>query len=281
MELTAALLSGGKPRRIFESTAVQAFEIALRLGGGDRAAVAADYAMTALICHHGTLAFAMPDYAAWGKKMDEQAEPDSRERVIADCYSSWIYWTAREMGKCWELRERALEVARKIQDPDALANAMFCFIVVGGPIDLEMERFKVARELQDIPRANVRPPLLGQLLYSLAEIFVNHGDRETADRIWKELDEYANRVGDPFVRGWQTICEGYRLAMRGDLEAGLALGRALTDNAEALGIPVWGQLVGAWTRSFCLVDLGRRRTARGQLGVEQLAVRRRNPGRQP
>jgi class 3 adenylate cyclase/pimeloyl-ACP methyl ester carboxylesterase len=257
MELARVLGSSGQAKRVFEVVSPQAFEIALRLGGGERAAVAADFALVAMIYHHGSVAFAMPEYRSWGEKMDEHAPPDSRERVIADCQNSWIHWTAMEQAKCWQLRRRALDLARKIKDPEALALAMFCFIVVGGPMDWEEERLKVAQELQDLPRASIRPALLGQLLYSLAEIFVNNGDREAADRIWKELDEYAKRVGDPFVHAWQVICEGYRLGMRGEMEKVVALGRDLSDNAEALGIPTWGQLVGAWTRSSALADLGR------------------------
>jgi hypothetical protein len=49
------------------------------------------------------------------------------------------------------------------------------------------------------------PQHVSQLLYSLAEIFINSGDRAAADRYWNELDAYAARVPDPYAHSWQVF----------------------------------------------------------------------------
>jgi serine/threonine protein kinase/class 3 adenylate cyclase/pimeloyl-ACP methyl ester carboxylesterase len=257
MELAACLLSGGEPKRLFESVAPEAFAIAERLGGGVRAARAAEQAVWAALYHWGSVSFVMPEYRAWCERVDKHAPPESRERVMADCFISWTHWTLKDQETCWQLRRHALELARRIGDPDALSYAMFSFIVVGGPIDWEEERFQVAQELRDVPRSGLAPVLLSQMLYSLAEIFVNHGDRATADRYWSELDEYVKRVPDPYAHSWQVLCESYRLLMRGEHEKVVEVSQELAANATALGIELWGQLMGAWSASGALTDLGR------------------------
>ena len=257
MELATCLLSGGEPKRVFESVVPEAFAIAERLGGGVRAARAAEQGAWAALYHWGSVSFAMPEYRGWCERMDKHAAPDSRERVIADCFISWTLWTLKEQEACWQLRRRALELARRLSEPEALAYAMFSFIVVGGPQKWDQERLQVAKELQDTPRSGMGPQHVSQLLYSLAEIFINSGDRASADRYWNELDAYAARVPDPYAQSWQVFCEIIRLYMRGEIEKGLEIAQGLSANASALGIELWGQLLGTWSASIGLGHLGR------------------------
>jgi len=257
MELATCLLSGGEPKRVSESVIPDAFEIAERLGGGVRAARAAEMGAWALIYDQGSVAFAMPGYRMWCERVDEHAAPESRERVMADCLISWTHWTLKDQKTCWELRRRGLELARRLREPEALAYAMFSFIVVGGPQKWDKERLQVAKELQDTPRAGMAPQHVAQLLYSLAEIFANSGDRASADRYWSELDAYAERVPDPYVHSWQVFCEIIRLYMRGEIEKGVDISQNLTASASALGIELWGQLMGTWASSVGLGHLGR------------------------
>jgi class 3 adenylate cyclase len=257
MELALSLLSAGEPKRVFESVAERAYEAAERLGGGARAARAAEQALLALIYHWGSISFTMPEYRMWHERADKHAAPESRERVMADCFISWTHWTLKDQETCWKLRRPALELARRIGDPDALAYAMFCFIMVGGPIAWEQDRQEVAKELGAMDRSGVSPSLASQLLYSLAEISANNGDRGAADHFWGELDRYAQRVPDPYVHAWQVMCDCYRLAMKGEHEKVLEVSHGLVANAEALGIPLWGQLIGIFCASGALAHLGR------------------------
>ncbi len=199
----------------------------------------------------------MPDYRVWAERVGEHAAPDSRERVMADCLTSWTLWSMEEQEACWMLRRRALELARRLGEPDALAYAMFSFIVVGGPQKWDRERLEVAKQLQDVPRSGMAPQHVSQLLYSLAEIFLNSGERAAADRFWNELDLYAKRVPDPWAYSWQVFCEAVRLSMGGELEKGLQIAQGLAANASALGIELWGQLMGTWASNVPLSHLGR------------------------
>ena len=256
-ELTTALLSAGEPERVLADVAKRAFELAEKLGGGTRAARIAETAVWALVYQQGPPTFATPDYRAWCERIGAHAAPDSRERVLADAFLSWSYWLAKEQERCWDLRRTALDLARRLGDPEALAFAMLAFIFYGAPQRWDRERLRVAQELQDVPRSELAPNLRAQLLYSLAALLVNGGDRGSADRYWNELDGYAERVPEPYVYAWQKQSESLRLRAKGELEKTLAVAQDLVAGAGARGIPLFGQLMGGYAASPALEYLGR------------------------
>jgi class 3 adenylate cyclase len=257
MELSASLLSSGEAERVFNETVGRACELAMKLGGGIPAARAAEMAATAMIYHHGTPCFLMPEYAAWCDIMNKNAPPDSRERAMADGWTAWISWARKDSKTTWPLRKSALELARRVGDPQALAYAMFGFTVPGGPITWDEERLSAARELKDMPRTGLQPFMVGQMLWSLADVLADGGDITAAQQIWKELDDYADRVEDPYVRSWQAYALSTQAYFAGDLERSIEIGIDMDNRADSLGIPVWGRLVSSWSKSAALPTLGR------------------------
>ncbi len=260
MLLSACLLPAGEAERVLTETAKRATELGMKLGGGDFAARPAEMAAIATVYHHGVVGFAMPEYRAWCDVMDLNAPPDSRERVMADVWKSWIAWVEKDSKATWPPRRAALELARRLGDSETLAMALFAFTVPGIPIGWEPERLLAARELTEQgneTRASFAPFLTGQMLWSVADVLCDSGDIEGAQRTWRELDEYAERVDDPYVRSWQMFSLATRMAFAGELEKAAGLGDELIGHADSLGIPAWGRLVGAWLRPGGLISLGR------------------------
>jgi len=256
-KLTTALLRAGEPERVLTDVGIRAFELAEVLGGGTRAARIAETAVWALIYQQGTPTFATPDYRMWCERIGAHAAPDSRERVMADAFLSWSYWVTKQQESCWDLRRRALDLARRLGDPEALAFATLAFIFYGAPQRWDRERLRVAQELQDVPRSGLSPNLRAQLLNSLGVLFTNGGDPVSADRYWSELDSYAERVPEPYVYAWQKFSESVRLRMKGEIEKALAVAQDLAAGAGARGIPLFGQLMGGYAASPALDNLGR------------------------
>jgi class 3 adenylate cyclase len=256
-KLTAALLSAGEPERVLTGAGKQAFELAESLGRHHVAARVAETATYALIYKQGSVAFATPEYREWCEGMDRNAEPESRERVMADGLSSWIYWVAKRREKCWELRRGALDLARRLGDPEARAYATFAFCLQGGPQRWDRERVEVAREMSALTFAGLAPNIVSQCLFSLSALFAAAGDMDAARRYWNELDAYATRVQDPYVQSWQTLSNCIRLRMQGDLEGSVAAARSFAARGAAMGIEFWAQLIGAWSSSFALDAMGR------------------------
>jgi class 3 adenylate cyclase len=256
-KLATSLLSAGEPERVLTDVGRKAFELAEALGGGTRAARIAETAVWALIYAQGSVAFVTPEYRSWCERIGAHAAPESRERVIADDFLSWIYWTAKQQELCWDLRRRALDLARRLGDAEALALATFTFLFDGGPQRWDRERFQVAQELQDVPRSGLSPNLTAQFLYSLAVLFTNGGDPASADRYWGELDKYAERVPEPYVYLWQKFSESYRLRPKGELEKAVAVAQDLAVGASARGIDLFGRIMSGVAAAGALDSLGR------------------------
>jgi serine/threonine protein kinase/class 3 adenylate cyclase len=256
-ELAAALLSAGEPERVLEDTAPKACNLAESIGQGTLAARICETAVYAMIYKDGSIAFTLPTYREWCERADRNAEQESRERVMADGQLSWAHWIAREAEKCWDLRRRALDLAKRLDDREALVYAAFCFIVQGGPQRWDQERLALAREIKDVPLTGLPPNGVGQFLYSLGLLFHNAGEREISNHYWAELDSYAARVPDPYIQAWQMNGRVSRLRMDGDIEGSDKLAADFVVKSGAMGIQVWGQLMGSWSRQLSLVLLGR------------------------
>ncbi len=260
ISLSASLLPAGEAERVLTETAKRATDLGMKLGGGAFAVHPAELAAIATVYHHGVVGFAMPDYRAWCDVMDQNAPPESRERVMADVWKSWITWVQKDSKGTWPPRRAALELARRLGDTEPLAMALFAFTVPGIPIGWEPERLQAARELTEQgneTRASFAPFLTGQMLWSVADVLCDSGDIEGAQRIWRELDEYADRVDDPYVRSWQMFSLSARTYFAGELEKTADIGDDLMSRADNMGIAAWGRLVGAWLRPAALISLGR------------------------
>ena len=83
-ELAIALLSAGEPERVLTDVGKRAFELAESLGRRTTAAHIAETATYALIYQQGSVSFTTPAYREWCERMNRNAEPESRERVMAD-----------------------------------------------------------------------------------------------------------------------------------------------------------------------------------------------------
>jgi hypothetical protein len=134
---------------------------------------------------------------------------------------------------------------------------MFAFISPGGPLDVEPEQAEVVRELANMPRVGLPPSFVGQMLWAVADQFIDLGEIEAAHRIWRELDEYADRVQDPYVTSWRTFSRGTRAFFEGDFDKQIAIATDLENRAESLGIPQWGMLIAAFTRAGALARMER------------------------
>ena len=264
MALNAALLPAGEPARILSEVAPRACELGEKLGGGARVARAAEMAAIATVYINGVIGFLAPEFRSWCDIMDQHAAAGSRERVAADIWRSWTTWVMKDSKATWPVRKAALELARQLGDGEALALSVMAMTVTGRPIDWEQDCAALAREVAtagmaafrsevgqgggQIPRGSLPPFMVGQMLWSVADVLCDAGEVELAHKMWNELDAYADRVPDPYVRSWQVFAQGTRLVFAGELEQNVQLGLDLEERADALGIPAWGRLVGTWCR---------------------------------
>ncbi|MDP9238002.1 MAG: protein kinase [Chloroflexota bacterium] len=253
--LADALLSAGEPKRVSDEIAPEMFTIAERLGDSDRAGAACWLGQEALGRQDAGPVFATPEWAMWTERLYRHAAPDSRFRVNADLSAAWTHSTFRRLREFWEASAAALDMARRVGDPDTLGYAFLTFLSQGAPPELEHDRAAVAAEFATVPRTNMRPVSLATILNGQWSVFLSAGQRANADTARQELDDYARRVGDPYVQTFQLITEAGRLALGGEFEAELDLVQRFTGTAA--GAEPLGQAVAAATVSPLLARLGR------------------------
>jgi tetratricopeptide (TPR) repeat protein len=193
----------------------------------------------------------------WTERMEKYAEAEGRLRSLVDGFASWTHYARGEHRQAWTLRRRALEMGRACGDPDALAGAYFSFLIVSGPPGIEHERVAVAKESLQVSHIGARPAAQANVYFSRGALFLNAGLLAEAQTEFRELDLYAQRVGDPFVALWGAVGQCVLAAMEGEIE------RAATDlerwaaQSEALGIGDFGRQQHAWSTLIAYVDLGR------------------------
>ena len=90
---------------------------------------------------------------------------------------------------------RALELARRLDDPEALYLAALAFIV-GAPVQSEEERWALVTELAAHPHVGVSGTILGTWLQFSAMVCMDRGDRARAEGLWEELSQLAERTHD-------------------------------------------------------------------------------------
>jgi class 3 adenylate cyclase len=256
-ELTTALMSAGEPERVLADTAPLACDLAESLGQGTVAARVAESAAYALIVRDSLLTFVNPVYSEWCERVRKNATPGSREQVIGDGLLSWAPWGLRDLARCWELRRSAMDAARTVDDPEALAYAAFCFMQPGAPLRFLEERLKLAQEMKSVPNTSLAPYIRAQYLYTLGQLLVQAQDREAADRAWDELDELAARIPDPYVHAWQMLAVVARVSWAGKMEESLEIAEGFIPRAREMGIEAFGLTLSTIVTSASLAMLGR------------------------
>jgi serine/threonine protein kinase/class 3 adenylate cyclase len=268
--LSACLLAAGDAERVINETTKRGLELAEKLGVGKHACDIADLAAMAYVYQHGLTAFFMPEYAALCDVVDRHAAPGTSEHARALIWRSWIAWVAKDPKATWPPRREALDLARTLGDRATLVLATFAFTVTGNPIGWDADKLAAAREIAAgtgafAPHASgglaslgtgLPPSFVGQMLWSVADTLCDAGEIELATKVWAELDAYADRVEDPYVRSWQIFAQGTRLVYAGELEQCIQLGTDFEQRAEVLGIAGFGRLVATWARGGAILYLG-------------------------
>jgi class 3 adenylate cyclase len=255
MALGRAWLSNGEPQRVLADCCPRALELADKIGGGAKSAWVGELAAWSLT-YQGLASFLTPEFKQWCDVMDVNAPPDSRERVIANNWRAWITWASKDVQASWSLRKQTVDMARRVNEPESLLQALFGFTVPGGPIRWDQEKLQAAREIIDLPRGAIPPGTVGQILWSIGDTLLDSGDVKAAERAWQMLDDYVALVEDPYVLSWQAFAKACRTYLAGDLEGAVKIGTDNEARAESLGAPVWGRLVAGWCTMPSLLRLG-------------------------
>ena len=98
-----------------------------------------------------------------------------------------------------ELLQRALDLARQLDDPELLCSCAWQLMWNGSTPQHWQRSSGLAQEFADWPRERVRSRTVGQMLEFCGAGLLAHGDRARADSVWRELSDLAARTRDAFI----------------------------------------------------------------------------------
>jgi eukaryotic-like serine/threonine-protein kinase len=241
LELGEALGPAGEPARAAEQVAPEAFALAETLGDQDRASQACELAVDAMHRDRGSSVVMNDEYRAWAERWDGVAAPETRARAYADCVVGSVL---RPHGNAVEANARvlrALELARRLGEPEVLFRAAASALFGGLPPSYQEQQQRLAHEFAERSRAGVRISTLVLLLIRVQGHLLAGGDRDGAERIWREIEELGSHTRDVAALLWPLEQDALRAGLDGELGRTVELSQDLISRAEELGIPRAGQ----------------------------------------
>ncbi|MSQ15800.1 MAG: hypothetical protein EXR50_08060 [Dehalococcoidia bacterium] len=267
LALAESLMPAGEPMRAVEEVSEQALALAEALDDQVRASRACRLALEGL-WRYGAWANAITQiYSQWAERADRYAQPNTADRVHADVAMGNVGWAARRYTEAVALYDRALDSARKVDEPESLFLAVIRHIgPLGALAQRQGARLRLAEEFTNARREGVSSRTLGHLLYQSALTFLDWGERERAEEMLRQLTELAGRTKDPEPILRALVFEGNLLALDGRLEAAVEVVGRLIARADELGAPVLGRGFGNAVKLRPLLLLGRGEEALSSLG---------------
>lgn len=257
LELGQALLPAGESRRVVDEVAPEAFALAQGLEDPSRAALAARLALEGLRRYGDELTAAGSEFQLWAERADRYAAPGTVDRVSADLALANVRGMTRGWSDVQPLVERALGLARQLDNPRALFMAADRVIEWCGPPEFQPERRQLVEEFSSRPRVGVSFLTLGGLLFWCGSTFLAWGERDRAEAIWRQLDELAGRTRDPSLQLYPLRVRALRATLDGRLDEAAALRRQLIERGDELGSPVRARQFASLELSRPLIYLGR------------------------
>ena len=265
LALGDTLTTAGEPKRAFTSELQDAFSLAEASGDKIRAARACSLAMPALYLHGGAIAgYVTAEEVQWLERADRYAPPDTPDRVWANTGVGVMGAMRGQLSQRFDMVNegsrlliRNLELARRVNDPEAFWMAAFHRLGNASAPHHAIERLNLAKELVEKSHAGVPARTYGLAISAIAGVFLELGERERAEELSGRLKEIAGRSGQSILLGTSIYFDAAIATMDGRLEDALAIGRRMVEHGEQLGPSQMARTLGYNVSFMALRHLGR------------------------
>jgi len=246
LALGDALLLAGEHQRVIDIEASQALSLAEAIADNTRGSRACLLAMIGLAMY-GTTTTTSPEAAQLAARADRYAEPETVERAWADAMLGYV----KRAGVCLSsegvvLLSRALELARRLGDPDAYWWIAGSWLFGVEAPQHEKERLHLAEELAEQSRHGVNFLILTWVLWFIVHTFLQFGQRRRAEDVMTEMKTLAERSGQPNLLILSMLNDAIMAIWDGRLEEAVAIRRRTMARAEELGILEFAAIWTSW-----------------------------------
>jgi len=241
LALGEALVSAGKPQRAYEDVAEEAFSLAEALEDKIRASRACTVARLGISNYGAASMRGTPAYRWWVERLDRYAGVGTVERVYADLMMAVGAEAAGQWAEYRRLAVGALELARRLEDLEALFDAVYFVIVYSRAPQHQEENLQLAEEFLRRSHQGVSTLRLGRILWQSASVYLAWGQRNRAEELRDQVAELAGRTRDPNTLLTVLSQEALYCLIDGRLEEAVDTGGRLIDRGNELGSPVFGR----------------------------------------
>ena len=256
LALGDALMPAGEPRRVVDVVAPEAFALAEAIDDRGRAWHSCRIALEAVWQYGSSTMWDTPEFRLWAERADQYAEPNTTDRVLADLMLRGVRSSEGDLIEARALRLRALELARRLDDPETLYRAAVAFVEVPTPQD-EQERWQLVTEMATHPQSGVTSKTLGWWLEAAGLACLDWGERARAEGLWEQLGQLAQRTDDAIVLVRALYVQPWLDCLDGRLDEAISGAEQLLRRADELGAPVRGRLFAGLLSFRPLLHVGR------------------------
>jgi hypothetical protein len=246
LALGDALILTGDHQRVVRTEAPQAFSLAEAIADNTRASQACLLAMKGLVIY-GTVLMASPEAAEWAARTDRYAEPETIERAWADGMLGYVKLSdVSSSPEGVALLTQALELARRLGDPDTYWFVAHCWLFVVTSPQHDEERLRLVEEMAEQSRHGVSLLTLGWSLWLMMQILLEFGQRQRAEVIWSEMRTLAERSGQPYLLVASMTEDATMAIWDGRLEEAITIRRHIMAHAQEMGILQYAATWASW-----------------------------------
>ncbi|MEE8204440.1 MAG: AAA family ATPase, partial [Dehalococcoidales bacterium] len=259
LALGEALFDTGQPRRVLDRELSEAFTLAESIGDKRRAVRACFLARQALAIEgFGRPEFWMlPEAAEWAGRADRYAESGTVERVYADQILGSVKYFSGERTEGVALMSRAVDLARDLGDSETFWYASTQWLLWAAAPRRAGERLHLAEELVASSHAGVRLTALATGLARAGYTFLDWGQRQPAEKAWREAQELRERSGQVYLLLTSAMSDGLWAAIDGRLEEADQTARSILAQGEEMGFTQLGALLSVYAGYRCWLLLGK------------------------
>jgi tetratricopeptide (TPR) repeat protein len=236
LALAAALARGGYPRRALDVELPEALSLAEAIGDSTRASEVCYLASWTLFYYGAHSVFTTSEAVQWAERADRCAQPDTVWRVWADILVGVVKCLSGNRGEGLPLLSRALELARRLGDSQALSWAACDWMEQAQAPQYAEERLHLAEELAAGSRAGLDLKDLFGRLRLIGDTFLASGQRRRAEEVWSEARGLAERSGQVNLVLMSLQMDAIRATVDGRLQEAVEITQRILARGQELGL---------------------------------------------
>jgi DNA-binding winged helix-turn-helix (wHTH) protein/tetratricopeptide (TPR) repeat protein len=256
LTLGGVLGPAGEPKKAADTVAPEGLGLAEQLDDRRRASQFCRMALEALFRYGGPVITRSPAWRQWAERAPHYAAPGTSDQVIADIALSRAYVLQRQWSEARKRTVRAVELARKLDEPEVLSRGIFVLLLNHAVRD-HPEQLSLVEEFMRIRKNGVSAATVSRLLLTSQGIFLAAGKRARAEEAWRELDQLASHTHDAGTLIWPVLAGPIRAKLDGKLEQAVEARASIIGRADELGISGAGRLAADVFSFRPLLFLGR------------------------